>query len=106
MLDLEIRQAMERYESRLRDAEEYHLYREALGANPYTGQLRRRVAVRLGTWMVAAGRRLEAQNGHTEPSSNPLYVRVPQQFVGSRSTIVDCGQDGHLVIEGPFRKVA
>ena len=64
MLDLEIRQAMERYQDRLREAEQNRQYQLALQANGHRGYLRKRAAARLGIWLIVVGRRLEAQNGH------------------------------------------
>ena len=111
MLDLEIRQAMERYQDRLREAEERRLYRDALEANGHRGYLRKRLVARLGVWMIAVGRRLEAQNGHVGlPDELPpatSSIRIPQQLVASWGKVVDCGdQDGRLAGEGWFRKVA
>ena len=110
MLDLEIRQAMERYQDRLREAEEHRLYQAALAANGHRGYLRKRVAARLGIWMIAVGRRLEAQNGHDTlrdelPEATP--IRAPQQLVASWSRVIDCGDlDGMPGGESPFPKVA
>ena len=114
MLDLEIRQAMERYQDRLREAEQDRLYQLALEANGHRGHLRRRAAARLGMWMIAVGRRLEAQNGHAGfsevPASSPTSLPAPHQFVASWSTVhkaVDCGDQGvGPVIERRFRRVA
>ena len=114
MLDLEIRQAMERYQDRLREAEQNRQYQLALQANGHRGYLRKRAAARLGIWLIVVGRRLEAQNGHDglhdghPAAATPL--RAPQQLVASWSQVskvVDCGdQDGGSAFTGPFRKVA
>jgi hypothetical protein len=98
MFDHEIRQAMDRYQARLREAEQDRLYEIALEANGRRGYLRKRVAVRLGVWMIAVGRRLEAQNGRdgfreASPAS-PTPRPAPQQFVASWnrvSQVGDCG---------------
>ena len=111
MLDLEIRQAMERYHDRLREADERRLYRAALDANGHTGYLRKRVVARLGVWMIAVGRRLEAQNGHDglrdELPAAAASIRAPQQLVASWSKVIDCGDlDGLPAGESRYRKVA
>jgi hypothetical protein len=106
MLELEIRQAMQRYEDRLREADEYRLSQLAVEANGRSGYLRKRIAARVGIWMITVGRRLEAQDGRLDPSPAPRYVRVPQQPVAQRSTVIDCGAEGKLVIDGPIRRVA
>jgi hypothetical protein len=106
MLEVEIKQAFERYEDRLREAEEYRLYRSALAANGGNGHLRKRVAAQVGTWMIAAGRRLGAQDGPTDPTPSIRYARVHQQLVASLNKTIDCGPDGKLAGEGRFRKVA
>jgi hypothetical protein len=104
MLELEIQLMLERYQDRLREAEERRLYQLAMAANGRRGHLRIRVAARLGSWMVAAGRRLEVREEHVELSSASPYKRVPQSLVASWHKADDCGPDGKL--EGSLRKVA